>query len=303
MKGSQRRAALFGLGQSSRRLTPPHDMTNTIPLIASALYIYPVKSCAPVSVESLTFDDCGLLIGDREWAVVDENSCLVWQGSHPRLALVHPEFEADTLTLRNRNGDFVHVGPPATHAPSNVSIWNDVTKQIDVFAASDAGDDVAAFLQRTVGARFRLVRLGREARLREGSRRVHIVSRTSFEELAADLPLAAQRPEHLLRFRPNIVVTGCSKPLVPFLEEQFTKLAWADDATAAALEVSERCVRCIVPNVDPSTGREDAPVLEVVSKHSATRYPNEAIYFGVYASSTGASTLKRCAALEASLAL
>lgn len=277
-------------------------MTNTIRVVADALYIYPVKSCAPVRVESLSFDEEGLLVGDREWAVVDENSSVVWQGAHPRLALVHPEFQLEKPALRNSRGDYVQFDRGATLAQRNVSMWNDVAKQNDLFAASDAGNEVAEFLENTVGARLRLVRLGPEGQRREGSRRIHILSRTSFDELAVDLPREAQPPEHLMRFRPNIVVTGESEPLVPFLEEQFTRLEWSA-GTTNVLEVGERCVRCVVPNVDPGTGSEDARILGVVHKHSTARYPGEPIYFGLYATSRGAGTLNRGAVLEASLAI
>lgn len=284
------------------RLELALEMTNTIRVVADALYIYPVKACAPVRVETLNFDEEGLLVGDREWAVVDESSSVVWQGSHPRLALVHPEFQMDKPALRNSRGDYVQFDRGAMRVQRDVSIWNDVAKQNDFFAASDAGNEVAAFLENTVGARLRLVRLGREGQRREGSRRIHIVSSTSFEELATDLPRAAQPSEHLMRFRPNIVVTGEREPLVPFIEEQFTKLEWSS-STTAALKVGERCIRCVVPNVDPATGSDDARVLEVVHKHSAARFPGEPIFFGLYATSRGASTLNCGAVLDASLAI
>jgi uncharacterized protein len=275
-------------------------LTDIIRVVADALYIYPVKSCAPVRVEALNFDEEGLLVGDREWVVVDECASVVWQGSHPRLALVHPEFHADKLALRNSRGDCVQFDRAAMRVLRDVSIWNDVAKRNDFFAASDAGNEVAAFLENTVGARLRLMRLGYEGQRREGSRRVHIVSRSSFEDLATDLPRTAQPPENLMRFRPNIVITGESEPLVPFIEEQVTKLQWSANPTAA-LEVGERSTRCVVPNVDPATASDDARVLEVVHKSSTARYPGEPISFGVYATSIGASTLHRGASLKATL--
>jgi uncharacterized protein len=254
-------------------------------------------------VESLAFDEDGLLIGDREWAVVEENSSIAWQGSHPRLALVHPEFQEGHPTVRNGKGDHVQFETAAMCTRREVYVWNDTAKRNDVFTAIDAGDEVAAFLANTVGAKLRLVLLGREARRRDGSNRVHIVSPTSFNELAAELPLTAQAPQNIMRFRPNIVVTGWSEPLLPFIEEQFTKLEWNAGKTMAELRIGDRCIRCVVPNVDPTTGGEDARVLEVLSKHSAARYPGEPIYFGLYATAKGPCTLKRGAVLEASLTI
>lgn len=278
-------------------------MTNTIRVVVEALYLYPVKSCAPMSVQSLDFDEEGRLAGDREWAVVDESSNVVWQGSHHGLALVHPEFQEGRSVLRSSKGGCVQFERNAIRTPRDVYIWNDVAKHNEVFAATDAGDDVAAFLETTVGARLRLVNLGRGAQRREGTNRVHIVSRTSYEELAADLPRTAQLPENILRFRPNIVVSGWSEPLVPFIEEHFTQFAWTASERSASLCVDELCIRCVVPNVDPATGGEDTRVLEVVGQHSAARYPGKPIYFGLYATSKGPCRLSRGAVLEASLAI
>ena len=277
-------------------------MTNAIQVVVEDLYIYPVKSCAPVRVASLAFDASGLIVGDREWVVVDENSNVVWQGTHPRLALVHPEFRDGHETLRNSDGDCVQVERSATPTAHDVHIWNDATKQNDTFSATDAGEEVAAFLKHTVGAPLRLMRLGRDGQHRAGSNRVHMVSRASFEELACDLPPAAQPLESLIRFRPNIVFGECSEPLLPFIEEHFTKLEWSMGTTTSSLVIAELCVRCVVPNVDPATGGEDVRVLEVVSRHSATRYPGHPIYFGLYATSKGPSTLTRDTVLNASLA-
>ena len=277
-------------------------MTNTIQVVVEDLYIYTVKSCAPVRVESLAFDESGRIVGDREWVVVDENSNVVWQGSHPRLALVHPDFQDGHATLRNSDGDCVQIERLARPTAQDIHIWNDATKQNDSFGATDAGEEVAAFLKHTVGAPLRLMLLGRDGQHRSGSNRVHLISRASFEELACDLPQAAQRLESLQRFRPNIVFATWCEPLVPFIEDHFTKLEWSMGTTTSSLVVGELCIRCVVPNVDPATGTEDARVLEVVSNHSAARHPGRPIYFGLYATSKGPNTLTRGTVLHASLA-
>jgi uncharacterized protein len=278
------------------------QITNSIHVLVDELFVYPIKACAPVRVDALAFDEGGWLKGDREWVVVDAQSQVVWQGSHPRLALVHPEFHGGRLALRNTAGECVELGQPATWIRREVAIWNDTTKQHDTFGAHDAGDPAAAFLACTVGASLRLVRLGPEGRLRDGVNRVHVVSRASFEELAADLPDVGHSPEAIQRCRPNVVIKAGHEPLIPFIEEQFTELKWQEDGATARLAVRERCVRCVVPNVDPATGLEDARVLAVISQHSATRYPGQPTYFGLYATTSRASTLTRGTVLEASVA-
>lgn len=276
-------------------------MANTIPVTVDALYLYPVKSCAPLPVKSLTFDAQGMLVGDREWAIVDEHANLVWQGSHPKLALVHPRLSSGVLSLRNPAGDCVDLGEEGDQSPCKVHIWNEVTQQNDTYDALDEGDACAAFLLRTVGAPLRLSRLGRSALHRQNADRVHIVSQSSFREFAVALAPDEQPLAMLERFRPNIVIDDAGDALLPFIEEHFETLEWTSGTTPSGLVVCDPCVRCVVPNVDPRSGRVDAQILPVIGKLSAQRYPNGPICFGVYARSTGPSTLAQGAELSASL--
>ena len=182
-------------------------MEDSLLVVVEALFTYPVKSCAPMCVGSLVFSDEGLLAGDREWAVVDESSNVVWQGSHPKLALVQPELRAEHLTLRNDRGDHVNFETQDLRTRRDVQIWNEVAKRNDAFAAADAGDEVAAFLENTVGAGLRLVRLGQEAlppRRRESHthgfpRIVRRARRRSPEECATSREPHAIPPKHCRR--------------------------------------------------------------------------------------------------------
>jgi uncharacterized protein YcbX len=56
--------------------------------VVDALYIHPIKGCAGERVPALQFSAQGLIAGDRQWVVVNTDAQVVWQGSHPQLALV-----------------------------------------------------------------------------------------------------------------------------------------------------------------------------------------------------------------------
>ena len=288
--------------------TAQHHSMNTIQIIASALYTYPVKACAPCPVDRLDFDDDGLLLGDRAWAVVDEQSSVVWQGSHPRLALVMPELTDGVLFLRNPDGHRVEINQAPDCSPCQIQIWNNRTKRNDLFAATDEGAAAAEFLRRTVGARgLRLVRLGREARCREGVNPVHIVSSASVEEFNDELARTGHAPASIERFRPNLVISappGDEAFWLPFMEEHFTSLDWTDEAAQrSSLVIGDLCVRCVVPNVDPASASVDDRVLQTVGSLSAQRHPGKPVYFGVYAKTPAARTaLRRGAVLTAQLA-
>ena len=278
-------------------------MSNTIQVIARALYTYPVKACASCPADALNFDADGLLLGDREWAVVDAQSTVTWQGSHPRLALVVPEFNGGILSLRNPDGERVEIHRAADRSPCQILIWNDRTKQNDVFAATDEGAAAAEFLWRTVGARgLRLVRLGRQALRRDGVNAIHIVSSASVAEFNDDLVKTGHPPASLARFRPNVVIEGEHERLLAFMEEHFTALDWTHEAQRSSLVVGDLCVRCIVPNVDPASASVDERVLQTVSSLSAQRHPGGPSYFGIYARPAAASSLLRGTVLTAKLA-
>jgi uncharacterized protein len=227
-------------------------MTDAVTVTADELFLYPIKSCAALAVQALAFDAQGHLLGDREWAIVDERSSLVWQGSHPGLARLRPSVADGQLSMHcSGTGTGLRVAG-AARSSCTVQIWNDSLQQHECFEAQDEGDEAAAFLRQSVGAELRLVHLGPAALRRPGTERVHIVSRSSCDELAG--AVAQDGPAfraNLERFRPNIVITGSPGALMPFLEEHFTHLEWQGGSRPSCLTVIEPCVRCIVPNVDP----------------------------------------------------
>lgn len=269
------------------------SMNSLVSLVAQELYRYPIKACGPERVDFLEFDADGLLRGDREWVVTDEHASVVWQGSHPRLALIRPMLRNGTLTLLNDGGEQLDVEATDGCGSDSVRIWNDAAKCQEIHEGWDAGDTAARFLQRTAGPDLRLVRLGRKALQRSGLNPVHLAAEDSVIEFLATLAPAQRHLGNALRFRPNVLVQGLGGSLVPFLEDQFTRLEWSSPEYRGGLEVTGRCVRCIVPNVDPVTGLMDGNVLDAVSKMSAQRYPAQPTYFGVYARPVGPGVLSR----------
>ena len=100
---------------------------------ATALYVYPVKSCAGLAVQELELDERGGAVGDRGWAIVDAEGAVTWLGSHPRLALVHPHVADGRLGLRASGADEIAVPAAATLAPCQVKIWSDLAARHETF--------------------------------------------------------------------------------------------------------------------------------------------------------------------------
>jgi len=268
---------------------------------AAALYVYPVKSCAALAVPELALDARGGAAGDRAWAIVDATDAVTWQGTHPRLALVHPAFAGDGLRLAA--GGVEPVDTPAALAPCRIKLWNELTARHDVFDAADAGAAVAAWLDRVVGAPLRLVKLGEAARARENDNALHLVFSASMVMVDAQLAGAGHPPADPRRYRPNIVLAlPAGEAGLEFIEESLAALAWQGGAGATRLDITAPCVRCAVPNVDPSSGGVDEAVLDTLALLSRRRRADGPVVFGVYARGPAGARLRVGDAAQLALA-
>ena len=252
---------------------------------ATALYVYPIKSCAGMPVRELELDARGGAAGDRAWAIVDAEGAVTWLGTHPRLALVHPRAADGGLRLTSPGVDDVATPAASSLTPCRVKIWNDLGARHDTFDAADAGDAVAAWLERVAGAPLRLVRLGDAALARAGTNALHLVFSPSIA--AVDAQWGATDPR---RFRPNIVLALPDGEGHEFIEESLGALEWLGDA-ATRLEVTAPCIRCAVPNVDPASARVDEAFGDTLTRLSQQRRSGGTV-FGVYARGAAGARLR-----------
>jgi len=251
---------------------------------ASALMIYPVKACAGVPVPALQLGPHGA-VGDREWAIVDAQGVATWQGAHARLALVHPRVTPAGLRLGAPGAADIEVPGQAGLAPCRIRIWSDLHARHEEFDAADAGDAVAAWLERVVGAPLRLVRLGPAALARAGTNALHLVFAPSIAAVQAQFGATDAR-----RFRPNIVLAMPQGDGNEFIEESLEALDWQGESELR-LEITAPCVRCVVPNVDPASARVDESFLDTLAHLSQQRRPGATV-FGIYARGPAGARLR-----------
>src|SRR5918912_1742742 len=64
----------------------------------SGLYVYPIKSCAGISLQRSDLSATGLR-HDRRWMLVDETGEFMSQRAHPRMALISVRFSAEHLVV------------------------------------------------------------------------------------------------------------------------------------------------------------------------------------------------------------
>ncbi|XHS76452.1 MOSC N-terminal beta barrel domain-containing protein [Burkholderiaceae bacterium UC74_6] len=243
-------------------------MHGAAPIVVAALYLHPIKACAPLAVSRLDFLPDGRVDGDREWAVLNDEGVASWQGAYPALALLQPRFEGDELVLSAPQQGELRLSRRLSDRPGRAGFWNEKTSSVDWFDAFDAGDEAAAMLTRLCAAPLRLARVSEAAILRPLNNAVHVVGRPSVQEIDAALDLR--------RFRANVVLDG--PELLPFMEENATALSW----DGGRIELYAPCVRCIVPDVDPLTAEVDTSVGQRVAAASAQRKPGGPSCFGVY---------------------
>ena len=93
------RQKFFVHNQQSNIESNIHSQQETTAIIEQ-LWLYPIKSCAGVRIESGSWPctDDGLAF-DRYFTLVDAKGTFLSQKQHPKLSLVKPQLDASTLTL------------------------------------------------------------------------------------------------------------------------------------------------------------------------------------------------------------
>ena len=222
------------------------------PVRLAAIAVYPVKACRATPLVEVRLGAHGLA-ADREWMVVRPDGRFLSQRTHPALARIDASIVGTGLRLACDGAHPLIVEGPAAGrgAPCEVAVWD------DRLAATDAGDEAAAWLTRVIGAPSRLVRVAdhharRASRDWVGDRDVPVAfadgfpvlvcSSASLAELNRRLPV----PVPMDRFRPNLVIDG----LEPFAEDAIRTLTIGE----VALELVKPCTRCSVPGIDQATG-------------------------------------------------
>ncbi len=275
-------------------------MSSTVPTSSpfvariDALWVYPVKSCAGVSLNEAELTPTGLA-WDRAWMVVDEEGEFVTQRELPRMALIQPAFKLGQLVLRAPGMLALHLSLEAAEWPVKVRVWDDVVE------AWDMGDIAAQWFSDFLGAdaptglkRLRLVRFDPEVRRlcstqwtggRESLTQfadgfgVLVTSGASVDGLNERLQAAGQPAVDQRRFRPNIVLGGVDA------HDEDRIGVWRIDTgnSQAVLENVKPCARCPIPNVDPDAGVSSPAVGDALQTYRQDRRLSGALTFGMNA--------------------
>jgi uncharacterized protein YcbX len=239
----------------------------------SQLYVYPIKSCGGVALESAAVSATGLR-NDRRWMLVDETGEFLSQRRLPRMALISvrlapghlivgaPGMPGLEVPLRPDTGDLV-----------DVCVWGHESRGAVVGEEADRW--FGEFLEypcRLVYKPDDDVRLV-DSPYAESGDQVGFADGFSFllisEASLYDLNGRLQEPVPMNRFRPNLVVRGCE----PYAEDRWSRIRVGE----VQFRVAEPCARCAITLVDQKTGARGKEPLRTLATY---RKSGGEVFFG-----------------------
>lgn len=228
------------------------------------LFVYPVKSCAPVELREAQLTETGFDL-DRAWMVVDERGEFVTQRELPRMALVRPQLKHSEVVLRAPGMLALHLSVDTVEEPVRVRLWDEEV------AAYDMGAVAAQWFSDFLGRPLRLVRFDPDHK-RASSLKwtggvealnqfsdgypLLVASTASLDLLNGKLQAAGHAPVTMERFRPNIVLEGVEA----HDEDRIGELRIATGEGDVVLRPVKPCARCPIPDIDPATAKSDPAV-------------------------------------------
>ncbi len=241
----------------------------------SGLYVYPIKSCGGVALESATVSAMGLR-HDRRWMLVDEAGEFLSQRRLPRMALISVRFGPERLIVGAPGMPDLELPlQPETGDRVSVCVWDDTGHGVPV---SDEADrwfgEFLDFPCRLIYKPDEYVRLVDSAYAKNGDQ-VGFADAFAFllisEASLGDLSGRLREPVSMNRFRPNLVVRGCE----PYAEDRWSLVR----VGAVAFRAAEPCPRCAVTTVDQRTGTRGKEPLRTLATY---RDSDEGVLFGRY---------------------
>ena len=257
-------------------------MNVAVPLSLAELRRYPVKSCRGQELSTAVVERWGLA-GDRRWMLVDDTGETVTAREHPRMLLVVPRPRADGgLQLSAPDADDLVVPRPAAGRLVDVSVFGRAP-----FGATPAGAEADAWFSKVLGSPVRLVyaddpnRRAANPEFAGPGVPMHFgdgypllltteASLAALNDWIAAGPRADEGPLPMVRFRPNLVVSGGE----PWAEDGWRRLRIG----SAEFRVVKGCDRCAIPTTDEQTAVRRKEPTYTLAQH---RRWDGAVWFGM----------------------
>ena len=239
----------------------------------SGLYVYPIKSCAGISLGGAELSATGLR-HDRRWMLVDKTGKFMTQRAHPRMALISTHLSDEYLTVSALAMPALQIPlHPTNENLIDVSVWGDASK------GALAGEEADRWFGEFLRFPCRLVRKSEhdprlvDSHFAESGDQVSFADGFAFllisEASLEDLNTRLEDPLPVNRFRPNFVVRGCA----PYAEDEWGHVRIG----GVPFRVAEACPRCAITTTDQETGTRGKEPLRTLATY---RKSDGEVFFG-----------------------
>lgn len=258
----------------------------------ASLHLHPLKSCAPLSRETLEIEARGPR-HDRRWLAVNAEGRFLTGREHARMVaiLAEPD-QTGGLRLAAPEMPALHVPATAADAPRRtITVWKDTVD------AADCGDAAAAWLGEYLGQPARLVHMDARAQRAVDAAYAQpgdqvafadgypllAISQAALDGLNARLAAAGRAPVAMAQFRPNLVIADAPA----HAEDGWRRLRIGE----IEFDAVKPCTRCVFTTVDvPSAARRaDGEPLNTLKDYRRTP---AGITFGMNLIARGSGTLR-----------
>ncbi|UJR27990.1 hypothetical protein I4U23_009248 [Adineta vaga] len=225
-----------------------------INLMLTHMYIYPIKSCAPLSVTEWPLTSIAFLY-DREWMIIDQNNNPLTLKRLPSLSQIKPfiDLKQNQLILNaNNHSSFI------ININNDFEIIKSSVKLNDGIACHIYSGEIEQWLTRVLGIYATLARRTVDSQMtlaNEGA--FLLVYQESVRQIQSELTNNEKITHE--RFRPNLVVDKQNFDQVysAYSEDLWKRLIISNE-NQIELKTSGLCQRCSVVNVDPLTGKNQS---------------------------------------------
>lgn len=242
------------------------------------LWIYPVKSCRGIQVQSFQVDDYGPIY-DREWVLVDETNKFITQREFGILAQVIPTLASDRLHLKFGDDE---VSVPlqaslsdsgAAAAAEQVQVW---TAQLQAFPESQEAHEFFTGILKKPVRLMRYLKKPQRSVGQEIQAQTRFTDRFPFHVVHQEIVDQLQKDSEMKNltakaFRANIILENFGGDEESLLEMKIGEIQLSGGLPTA---------RCVITTLDPETGEKlGAEPLKHLAK---TRRRENKVLFGMH---------------------